>query len=145
MTQFENLLSFVILVLVMSCIPGASVLYVLSQGLIRDWKRSFSTVRDYKIAFLKGFLTSISNPKALVFYLSFLPQFVVPGKPFSIQIFTLGMVNIVILIFVLIIYSVLAIKVSKVIQGSNVKKIINRIIGVTLMSFGVSLFRYQDT
>ncbi len=43
-------------------------------------KRSFRTV------FLQGFLVALTNPKAIVFYIAFLPQFVDPHLPAAPQL-----------------------------------------------------------
>ena len=38
----------------------------------------------------QGFLVAVSNPKALVFFAAFLPQFMVPGAPFWLHFLVLG-------------------------------------------------------
>lgn len=40
--------------------------------------------------FGQGFLVAVSNPKALIFFAAFLPQFMVPGAPFWLQFLVLG-------------------------------------------------------
>lgn len=40
--------------------------------------------------FNQGFLVAVSNPKALIFFAAFLPQFMVPGVPFATQLLVLG-------------------------------------------------------
>ncbi|MBP2298526.1 LysE family translocator [Azospirillum picis] len=40
--------------------------------------------------FLQGFLVAASNPKALIFFAAFLPQFMVPGIPYWEQFVVLG-------------------------------------------------------
>lgn len=47
--------------------------------------------QEYQNIFVRGVITNISNPKALVFFLSFLPQFVPTGSSnVVVAIFTLG-------------------------------------------------------
>ncbi len=44
-------------------------------------------------AFRRGFLTNVTNPKVIVFFAAFLPQFIVPGgPPVAVQLLTLGVV-----------------------------------------------------
>lgn len=40
--------------------------------------------------FAQGFLVAVSNPKALIFFAAFLPQFMVPGASFWLQLGVLG-------------------------------------------------------
>jgi homoserine/homoserine lactone efflux protein len=40
--------------------------------------------------FVQGFLVAVSNPKALIFFAAFLPQFMVPGAPYWLQFTVLG-------------------------------------------------------
>ncbi len=40
--------------------------------------------------FREGFLVAVSNPKALIFFAAFLPQFMTPGVPFPVQLAVLG-------------------------------------------------------
>jgi threonine/homoserine/homoserine lactone efflux protein len=40
--------------------------------------------------FTQGFLVAVSNPKALIFFAAFLPQFMVPGMPYWQQLVVLG-------------------------------------------------------
>jgi homoserine/homoserine lactone efflux protein len=40
--------------------------------------------------FAQGFLVAVSNPKALIFFAAFLPQFMVPGASYGLQLAVLG-------------------------------------------------------
>lgn len=40
--------------------------------------------------FNQGFLVAVSNPKALIFFAAFLPQFIVPGSSFLLQLLIFG-------------------------------------------------------
>lgn len=40
--------------------------------------------------FSQGFLVAVSNPKALIFFAAFLPQFMQPGVPYPVQLAVLG-------------------------------------------------------
>ena len=38
----------------------------------------------------EGFLVAVSNPKGIIFFAAFLPQFMTPGAPYMIQLMVLG-------------------------------------------------------
>jgi homoserine/homoserine lactone efflux protein len=40
--------------------------------------------------FNQGFLVAASNPKGLIFFAAFLPQFIVPGVPYTVQLLVFG-------------------------------------------------------
>lgn len=40
--------------------------------------------------FSQGFTVAVSNPKGLIFFAAFLPQFIVPGTPYWIQLLAFG-------------------------------------------------------
>jgi homoserine/homoserine lactone efflux protein len=46
-------------------------------------------VRPWRM-FGQGFLVAVSNPKGLIFFAAFLPQFIVPGAPFLLQLAIFG-------------------------------------------------------
>lgn len=45
---------------------------------------------DPRRMFVRGFLVAASNPKGLIFFAAFLPQFIVPGTPFAAQLLVFG-------------------------------------------------------
>ena len=62
-------------------ILGAAYLLFLSYEVIfkRNAKNCQSTARSQQSLFLRGVLMNLLNPKVILFYLAFLPQFVTPG------------------------------------------------------------------
>jgi threonine/homoserine/homoserine lactone efflux protein len=46
--------------------------------------------------FLQGFLVAISNPKTLVFFGAFIPQFIDPARDYAVQVATMGATAIVV-------------------------------------------------
>jgi len=47
------------------------------------------TAKPFRM-FNQGFLVAVSNPKALIFFAAFLPQFMVPGVPYPVQLAVFG-------------------------------------------------------
>lgn len=95
-----------------------------------------------KSAFTKGFIIQASNPKNLVFFVAFLPQFVIPSLAAEIsltmQFSILAVVSIVIEFFVLIAYIGLSVKLAKWVTG-KIMLWVDGAAGVFLMLIGIGL------
>jgi len=68
------------------------VVYLLYLG-IRQWRappvdltRTRPQPRSVRVIALRGFLISLTNPKTLLFYGAFFPQFLSPDVPFAPQV-----------------------------------------------------------
>ena len=89
----------------------------------------------------KGFLMNISNPKVLLFFLAFLPQFVNQNSDnISLQMLLLGIIFIVQAIIIFSIVSILASKISeKLIANTKFAKHFKWIKAGILLFIGISL------
>ena len=56
-----------------------------------DLTRTTPQPRSARAIFLRGFLVSLTNPKTLLFYGAFFPQFLAPGAPFAPQVALLSL------------------------------------------------------
>lgn len=54
--------------------------------------------------FLQGLLSNVLNPKAVIFFMAFLPQFMTPGKSNLLQMVIIGITPILLNILWLFIY-----------------------------------------
>jgi threonine/homoserine/homoserine lactone efflux protein len=66
------------------------------DNLHRRSERGNSALREgsERGAFTEGFLTNVTNPKAMLFFASVLPQFISPGASVAGQILLLGVVDV---------------------------------------------------
>ncbi len=72
---------------------GASLAWKARSG--RSAGRGDAATRgDDRGAFMQGFLTNVTNPKAILFFASVLPQFISPDASASGQILLLGIVDV---------------------------------------------------
>lgn len=79
------------------CVKFVGAFYLVYLGIRTIWERnhvafqSFGAANDWKV-FRQGALTNLFNPKAVLFYVTFLPQFVSPARGHSqLQLIVLGL------------------------------------------------------
>jgi homoserine/homoserine lactone efflux protein len=75
---------------------------------------------------LRGFLVNISNPKALVFMLAILPQFIDPAAPLLAQYLTIGATMICVDLIVMAGYTGLASRVLRLLKTPKQQRRMNR-------------------
>lgn len=74
----------------------------------------------------RGFLVNISNPKALVFMLAILPQFIDPHAPLLAQYLTIGVTMVAVDLIVMAGYTGLASKVLRALKTPRQQRRMNR-------------------
>jgi threonine/homoserine/homoserine lactone efflux protein len=89
--------------------------------------------------FRQGFLSAISNPKLGVFFVTFLPQFVVPGQPLLPRLLELGLIFAVIGWSWMNVYGLFITRIREVITAPRVRQWMQRVTGVVLLGFGARL------
>jgi len=126
-------------------IAGASYLIYLGIKQWRSRNRAFDNVQatsenlsGWKL-FTKGFSVAITNPKAILFFAAFLPQFIQGGNSsmtyLSVLIFTFAGCAIAAHLF----YALLAQTLKGYLSSPARAKALNRLFGASFMGLGVSL------
>lgn len=89
----------------------------------------------------KGFITTLTNPKVLLFFISFFPQFVAPGgEHHTASFLLLGMTYALIAFMTDLTFAVLAGSAAGTVsQNRRLQKILDRIVGVTFIGLGLRL------
>lgn len=87
--------------------------------------------------FTQGFLVSVSNPKALIFFAAFLPQFMTPGVSYSVQLAVFGGTFVVVEIIYELFLAVMAQRVAPWLARHG--RWFNRVAGVTFVGIGAAL------
>ncbi len=80
------------------------------------------------------FLVAIGNPKAILIFTAFLPQFVNPSKPTGLQFTTLGILFLCLEFIAIMVYAYIGLHMQKLLTKPKAKKIFNRICA-SLLSF----------
>ena len=111
---------------------------------IRMWRSAsesmeLSAITDKKVwhaIMANAFVITALNPKSIVFFLAFLPQFINSEKPFITQSLILGSTFLVLAIISVLFYSMLASFTGQQMQLSLIHRWTNRIGGSLLIGAG---------
>ena len=90
--------------------------------------------------YLEGFLSNILNPKVIIFYLAFLPQFIGPSDSVLIKSLFLAGIHYTMGIVWLIILSIFFDFARRFIIKSSFRRWVDGVCGTMLMGFGIRLF-----
>ncbi len=123
----------------------AGVVYLIYLG-IQRWRARSVGLEEYaarpaslKMLYGRGFFVSATNPKTLLFYAAFLPQFVDPQSPPTPQLFLLSATFLVIATVLDSSYALLAGRVRGLLRGQRRARLRNRLTGSLLIGAGVGL------
>jgi homoserine/homoserine lactone efflux protein len=89
----------------------------------------------------RGFLVQAANPKALVFFTAFVPQFVDPALPVASQVAILGITTVVVELPVLAAYGALAARSARLVARPGFAVWTQRAAGLLLVGAGVRMAR----
>ena len=89
--------------------------------------------------FRQGFLSAISNPKLGMFFVTFLPQFVLPGQAVFPRLLELGVIFALIGWIWMNVYGLFVTRLRAVITAPRVRQWMQRTTGVVLLGFGARL------
>lgn len=89
--------------------------------------------------FRQGFLSAISNPKLGVFFVTLLPQFVLPGQAVLPRLIELGVTFAVIGWIWMNVYGLFVTRLRDAITAPRVRQWMQRVTGIVLLGFGARL------
>lgn len=89
--------------------------------------------------FMEGFLVSVSNPKAVIFFMSIFPQFIDLTQEYSPQFILLAVTFSFLVIVIHTIYAVSASFAKSKLSSQKGSSLLNKISGGVFVSFGVGL------
>ena len=122
---------------------GAGVIYLVWLG-VRAWRApavdladTEAQARSVKLIFGRGFLVGLTNPKTLLFYGAFLPQFVTPGPTVADQLLLLAATFLVVATVLDGLWAVLAGRLRKLLRTHV--RLRNRLTGSLLVGAGLGL------
>ncbi|AFT70302.1 Putative ABC transport system, membrane protein [Alloalcanivorax dieselolei B5] len=102
---------------------------------VRQWRaptQDYDTLGDDHqgrrrgVLLIRGFLINASNPKAVVFLLAVLPQFLDPSRPMALQYALMGLTLITVDVVVMAGYTGLAARALKLLRSARQQRLVNR-------------------
>jgi len=88
----------------------------------------------------EGFVCNVFNPKALLFYMAFLPQFIDPSRSPIVQSLFMAAVHFVIAMIYQGLLTLLVCRVSGWFKSSPLGRLLEGLSGIVLVSFGLRIF-----
>ncbi|GIF77166.1 LysE family translocator [Asanoa siamensis] len=122
------------------------LLYLAAQSFRSAWRGDYAALDDAQgsraatawAGWRQGFLSNITNPKVLVFYLAVLPQFLGPGTPVAVLlVFALTHAALGLLWSLLVVAAMH--RVRRVLRRRRVRRALDAVTGAALAAFGARL------
>ena len=124
-------------------ISGAVYLIYLGIKMLRSKVTNNTLVRGQEYSYLKcfmeGFLVSVSNPKAVIFFMSIFPQFIDLTQEYTPQFILLAITFSFLVIVIHTIYATFASLAKSKLSSRKGSSILNKISGGVFVSFGIGL------
>ncbi|MGV3128060.1 LysE family translocator [Staphylococcus simulans] len=126
------------------------IAYLGVKTILNARKTSKITTSSYPIrhislfkSFRQGFMSTILNPKAILFYISVLPQFVTKDEG-SLKIIFLSALFIAIVFIWFFLCSFLFTHIKKLFNQPLFKSIFDYVVGVILIGLAVSILKFEQ-
>ncbi len=125
-------------------VRGAGAIYLIYLG-VRKWFAKPETLAGQQAArpgrslFWQGFVVAVTNPKTILFYAAFFPQFIDPELSATGQLLVLSVTFLVVASSMDLIYVHLAGRLRPWLTGARRGRIRNKITGALLAGTGVAL------
>jgi homoserine/homoserine lactone efflux protein len=119
---------------------GAAYLVWIGLRMLASPKRAPAPVLPQPVrrSFVRGFVVQAANPKAIVFFVALLPQFLEPEAPVGLQVLVLGASSVLIELLVLSLYVGIAARARDV-AGTRWSGPLERVGGGVLIAAGARL------
>ncbi|MCG7394602.1 LysE family translocator [Microvirga sp. ACRRW] len=122
---------------------GAAYLIWLGIKILRgaaaiDAPQAASTHRPLKALALQEFWTAIGNPKAILIFTAFLPQFVEPNA-YWLSFAIVGTAFIALEVVAVFLYALLGQRLNRLSRNRNTFGWLNKLSGMTMIGFGIAL------
>lgn len=94
---------------------------------------------SYLKCFIEGFLVSISNPKAIIFFMSIFPQFINLSQEYKPQFILLAVTFSLLVIVIHTTYALFSYFAKSKLSSTRGNKVLNKVSGGVFVGFGIGL------
>jgi threonine/homoserine/homoserine lactone efflux protein len=128
---------------------GAAYLLYLGVSTLRSTATDFDLPAQGSVEanrlnlYIKGLLVGASNPKALLFFTAFFPQFINPDAPQLPQFLVLGTTFVCFELFWLMFYASFASRIAPWLRTKGRARMFNRVAGITFIGAGALLASFK--
>ncbi|SFW81430.1 LysE family translocator [Amycolatopsis australiensis] len=136
---------------VLKLVGAAYLVFLGGQALWQSWRRRHddrpaeqpgeepeTEARPARV-FRQAFLSNVLNPKAALFFVSVLPQFLDPAGPAAAQVLVLGTLDIGLGVLWWALFVLLTARLSGLMRRSGPRRALDRVTGTALVGLGVTL------
>jgi threonine/homoserine/homoserine lactone efflux protein len=135
-----------------SAVKFSGAAYLIWLGLC-NWKSSVSKTHgnycleearprnhfSFSRSFREGFLSNVLNPKTVVFYMAFLPQFIAPGRPPLLQSLIVAALHFIIAMTYQCVLAAMVTRAQTILQSSGIKRLFDMLTGSVFVYIGSRL------
>lgn len=132
-------------VIAFTVVKIVGAMYLIYLG-IKMWRRKetssvHSDLQEVSLlkCFVEGFLVSISNPKAVVFFMSIFPQFIDLSQAYRPQFILLAVTFSILVVVIHSIYALFSSFAKSKLSSSRGSMVLNKVSGGVFVGFGLGL------
>lgn len=118
---------------------GAFLLWRARRGGRRTHSPEREPARSPNRTYAQGLLTNLLNPKIGVFYVTLLPQFVVPGQPVLLICLGLALVHVALGVVWFLAVTWLATRLAEMLRRSSIHRALDGVTGTAFFGFAARL------
>jgi threonine/homoserine/homoserine lactone efflux protein len=103
------------------------------------WQKTQVTDFQFRRSLVEGFLSNVLNPKTIVFYMAFLPQFIDPAKSALLQSLLLAALHFAVAMFYQCLLAAAVDRAGRWLGNPTTRRVMDALTGSVMLLFGIKL------